>query len=94
MARRFERLDKALGRLVFRAFGLLFLLVASICAYAAWTHLADRQDSLVPTIMFAVIALAFGACVPYCFSRKRTFTEALDAMEDDVPDLARRDRRS
>lgn len=94
MARTFERLDGALGRLFFRAVGLLCALVALICAYAAWSHLSDWQDySLIPTIMFAVAALAAGSCVPYCFSRKRTFAEALDAMEGGAGDTRKWDNR-
>lgn len=84
---RFERLDATLGRLVFRTVGLVCALAALICAYAVWSHLSDWQDySLAPTILFAVAAIAAGSCVPYCFSRNRTFGEALDAMEGGVGD--------
>ena len=95
MSGHLDRIDNALGRLVFRAFGFLCAIVAFGCAYAAWWHYDNRASvgSVVPAIMFAVVALAAGSCVPYCLSRKRTFTEALDAMEGGVGDLPPRPKR-
>lgn len=91
MAQRFERLDRALGRLVFRAFGTLFGVVALICLYAAYRHATHwYEDSIAPAVMFGLIGIAFGSVVPYAFSRKRTLTEALDAMEGGVGDLPKR----
>lgn len=91
MAQRMDRLDGFLGRLVFRAFGVLCGIVALVCGYAAWWHI-ERWDpgiSLVPTILFSLAALAAASCVPYCFSRNRRFVEALDAMEGGVGDQHR-----
>lgn len=88
MARRVDRLNRALGLLVFRAFGTLFAVVALICLYVAYRHATDwHEGSAAPAVMFGLIGVAFGSVVPYAFSRKRTFTEALDAMEsaDGVP---------
>lgn len=90
-SRRVERVDGFLGRLVFRGVGLLCAVIALGTAYAAWNHVsAGRPFGWTPVILFAVMAVAAGICVPFCFSRRRTFGEALDAMEGSVPD--RRDR--
>lgn len=91
MAQWMDRLDGFLGRLMFRAFGLLCAVVAIVCGYAAWWHVErwDPDISLAPTILFSVAALAAAACVPYCFSRKRSLVEALDAMEGGVGDQPR-----
>ena len=90
MAKRFDRIDKAVGRLVFRAVGCVSAVVALVCGYAAWWHVArGLPHSLVPPLMFAAVALAAAACVPYCFSRNRTLGEALDAMEGGVGDTYR-----
>lgn len=94
MAQRFERLDRTLGRFVFRTFGTSFAIVALICLYVAYRHATDWYDnSIAPAALFALIGLAFGAVVPYAFSRARTFTEALDAMEGGVGDRPLRPRR-
>lgn len=91
MAGRFDRVDGFLGRLVFRAFGMLCVLVALISAYLAWRHATDWDTgSSVPALLFALAAVAAAGCVPYCFSHKRTFGEALDAMEGGTYDNARR----
>jgi hypothetical protein len=95
MARTIGWLDRTLGRLVFRAVWLVCALVALICAYAAWSHIADWRDySLVPTILFGLAAVAAGSAVPYCFSRRRTFAEALDAMEGGAGDTRKWDKNS
>lgn len=94
MARFVDRVDGVLGRLVFRTVGLVCALVALICAYAVWSHVSDWQDySLVPTLMFGAVAIAAGSCVPYCFSRKRSFAEALDAMEGGVGDTRKWEKK-
>jgi hypothetical protein len=92
MAQRMDRINGFLGRLVFRLFGLVCAAIALICAYAAWWHIEhwDREVSLVPTILFGVAAVAAASCVPYCFSRNRSFVEALDAMEGGAGDQHRR----
>lgn len=92
MAGKFDRLDGFLGRLVFRTIGLVCAIVALVCGYAAWWHIDhwNPDFSLVPTILFGVAALAAGSCVPYSFSRSRSFGEALDAMEGGSGDLHRR----
>ncbi|HKX92019.1 MAG TPA: hypothetical protein VJM15_06290 [Sphingomicrobium sp.] len=83
-----DRLDGALGRLLFRAIGSLFAIVAGICLYVAYRYATDwRLDSWLPALMFMLIGAAFGSVVPYCFSRRRKLTEALDAMEDETPNL-------
>ena len=58
------------------------------CAYAAWWHIENwgSEYSLVGTILFALAALGAASVIPYCFSRRRRFIEALDALESDVPD--------
>lgn len=88
-----DRVDGFLGRVLFRAFGLLCGIIALVCAYAAWWHISrGNPHSFVPPIMFGIAALGAAACVPYCFSRKRTLVEALDAMEGGVGDQPRRER--
>jgi hypothetical protein len=91
MSDRLQRIDGFLGRLVFRGVGLGCAIVALVCAYAAWWHLEKRGDigSVVPFILFSLAALGAASCVPYCFSRKRSFVEALDAMEGGVADQPR-----
>lgn len=90
MSRAIDWIDRTLGRLIFRAVGLVCALVALTCAYAVWSHLADWQDySLVPVVMFGLVAVAAGAAVPYCFSHRRTFAQALDAMEGGAGDTNR-----
>lgn len=75
-------LDGLLGRLVFRAFGILCAVAAAGAAYGAWNHFSsNRPYGWTPIILFGLIAVAFGSCVPYCFSRRRTLAEALDSME-------------
>jgi hypothetical protein len=87
---RLEELNRALGRLVFRFFGLGCALIAIACGYAAWWELArGAPNSWVPPVLFALGALAAASCVPYCFSGKRTLDEALDAMEGGVGDSNR-----
>ena len=92
MADRLQRIDGFLGRLVFRAFGIGCAIIAAVCAYAAWWHLDHQGEigSVVPFILFSLASLAAASCVPYCFSRKRSFVEALDAMEGGVGDQPRR----
>lgn len=86
------RVDGFLGRLVFRAVGTGCAIVALVCGYAAWWHVEhwNADQSLVPTILFSLAALGAASCVPYCFSRKRSFVEALDAMEGGVGNQPRR----
>lgn len=91
MAGRLDRIDGLLGRLVFRAVGLLCLIVMLGTAYAAWSHVsAGRPYGWTPVILFSLMALAAGSCIPYCFSRRRSFGEALDPMEGGAGDLHRR----
>ena len=75
-------IDGLLGRLVFRAFGVLCAVASAVAAYGAWSHASSgRPYGWTPVILFSLIAIAFGSCVPYCFSRRRTLAEALDSME-------------
>ena len=92
MGNKLQRIDGFLGRLVYRTVGFGCAIVALVCAYAAWWHLENRGEigSVVPFILFGLGAFAAGSCVPYCFSRKRSFAEALDAMEGGVGDQHRR----
>ena len=92
MAGLFDRVDGFLGRLVFRAAGLMCLLISLACIYAAWWHVERREavEWLWPLILFGLSALAVAAVVPDCFSSRRSLIEALDAMESDVPDMQRR----
>lgn len=92
MSDRLQRVDAFLGRLVFRAVGAGCAIVALVCGYAAWWHLDNRGEigSIVPFVLFALAAAGAASCVPYCFSRKRSFVEALDAMEGGVGDQPRR----
>jgi uncharacterized membrane protein YfcA len=87
-----DRLDGFLGRLVFRAFGIGCGMIALVCGYAAWWHIDhwDPEASLVPAILFAIAAIAAASVVPYCFSRNRSFVDALDAMEGGAGDQHRR----
>ena len=91
MAGRFDRIDGFLGRLFFRGVGLICAIVALGTAYGAWSHYsAGRPYGWTPVILFVLMSLAAGSCVPYCFSRGRTFGEALDAMEGGAGDTRRR----
>lgn len=92
MRDRIGRIDGWLGRLFFRCVGLLCAAVALLSAYAVIWHLTHWNPaySLWPAIMFSLVALAGLSVVPYCFSRKRTFGEALDAMEGGAGDQHRR----
>jgi hypothetical protein len=99
MGGRLDRLDGFLGRLVFRLFGAVCAIVALICGYAVWWHVSRGvPNSWVPPILFGIAAIAAASCVPYCFSRSRTFDEALDAMEGGAGDTnrwaSRNERRS
>jgi hypothetical protein len=95
MAGRLDRLNGWLGRLLFRAIGILCAIVALMCVYTVAWHLThwSPQYSLWPTIMFSLLAIAAASCVPYCFSRNRTFDEALDAMEGGAGNPNKWDRR-
>jgi hypothetical protein len=86
-----ERLDGFLGRLFFRALGLLCAIVALICTYAIFWHFThwNAEYSLFVVIMFGLVVIAAAMILPYCFSRRRRFVEALDALESEVPDQPR-----
>lgn len=92
MAGRFERLDGFLGRLFFRAVGLLCAIVALISIYGVWWHFThwNVEYSLYVSIMFGLVAIAGLAVAPYCFSCSRTIGEALNAMEGGAGDQHRR----
>lgn len=83
MAGRFDRIDGFLGRLFFRAVGTLCAIVALIAAYAVFWHFThwNEEYSLIVVAMFSLVTIAGLSVVPYCFSRNRTFGEALDSME-------------
>jgi len=91
MPKRFERLDHALGRIFYRAVWSLCAVVALVCGYLVWWHVSDwhPEYSWGPVILFGLATVAAGSAVPYCFSRKRTFGEALDAMEGGAGDVRR-----
>jgi hypothetical protein len=81
---RLDRINAALGRLVFRGLGTLCAIAALASTYGIWWQVTHwNADSPIVIAMFAVAALGAGIAVPYCFSRTRTFTEVLDAMEGD-----------
>ena len=91
MAGRFDRIEGFLGRMFFRAAGVVCALVVLGSAFGAWNHYsAGRPFGWTPIILFALLSIAAGSCVPYCFSRNRTFGEALDAMEGGAGDTRRR----
>lgn len=88
MSNAIDWIDQTLGRLIFRALGLLCAIVVLVCAYAIWRFVSDWDaQSLVPVVMFAVAGLAAAIAVPHCFSSRRRFVEVLDAMEDESPHL-------
>ena len=88
------RVDGFMGRLAFRAIGLICAAIAIGTAYAAWNHYsAGRPYGWTPVILFGLIAVASAIAVPFCFSRQRTFGEALNGMEDSTPDMTKRDPR-
>lgn len=92
---RMERVDGFLGRLVFRAVGVGCMMISLATGYAAWSHISEGSPyGLAPVIMFGVASLLALSVVPYCFSRKRSFAEALDAMEGGVGDQPRPPRRA
>ena len=85
------RVDGYLGRLVFRAFGVICAIIALGTAYGAWSHVsAGRPYGWTPVILFGLAAVAAASCVPFCWSRNRTFGEALDSMEGGAGDVRRR----
>ena len=82
MAHWADRLDGFLGRLIFRTVGLLCALIALGTAYGAWNHVAaGRPYGWTPVLLFGMAAVAAASCVPFCFSRRRSFGDALDSME-------------
>lgn len=84
MSGRLGWLDKTLGRLFFRGLGALCVIALLASGYAIWWQVAHwNADSAIVVGMFAVLAVGAGVAVPYCFSRERSFTEVLDAMEGD-----------
>lgn len=92
MANRFERIDGFLGRLFFRAIGAVCAIVALIALYAVFWHFTHRNAEYSPivVIMFSLVATMGLAVLPYCFSRKRSLGEALDAMEGGPGDTNKR----
>jgi hypothetical protein len=83
MGSRTGRLD-ALGRLFFGVLGTLSTLAVLGCVVGLaydWTHWSDRE-SPAAIALFLVACGAFGWCALHCFSRKRTFEEALDALSE------------
>jgi hypothetical protein len=95
MRRHIDWLDRKLGRQVYRTVGTVAGLLAAICGYAAWWHLSRGMPySWGPPLMFGIAAIVIASAAPYCFSRDRTFGEALDAMEGGAGDTSKwRDRR-
>lgn len=91
MAGSFERLDGWLGRLVFRAVGLVCALIAFGTGYAAWNHVsAGHPYGWTPVVLFGLAAVAAASCIPFCFSRRRSLGEALDAIEGGAGDIRRK----
>lgn len=92
MANRFERIDGFLGRLFFRVIGTVCAIVALIALYAVFWHFThwNAEYSLIVVIMFGLVAVAGLAILPYCYSRKRSLGEALDAMEGGTYDSNKR----
>jgi hypothetical protein len=92
-----DRVD-ALGRLFFRALGTLCALAALGClAGIVWVlrNESNGGEAIAAIAMFVVAGGLATWCAAHCFSRKRTFEEALDSVSG-VP-LApseRRQRRS
>ena len=79
-----DRINGALGRLVFRALGWLCVAILLASGYAIWWQVTHwNPDSATVIAMFGIATLGAGIAIPYCFSRNRTFTEVLDAMEGD-----------
>ena len=94
MSRVIDRIDLALGRLVFRVLGLLCAIVVLVCACVICGFVADwHPQHLVPVILFAMAGFAAAFAVRHCFSRRRRFVEFLDAMEDESPNLRRQTPR-
>jgi hypothetical protein len=88
MSRVIERIDLALGRLVFRALGVLCAILVLVCAYVVWGFVSDwKPQHLVPVTLFSIAGLGAAFAVRHCFSRRRRFVEFLDAMEDESPHL-------
>lgn len=82
MRGRLDRINSALGKLVFRALGSLCVIALLVSVYAIWWQVTHwNTDSVVVIGMFAILVLGAAVAIPYCFSRQRSFTEVLDAME-------------
>jgi hypothetical protein len=81
MATTTGRLD-ALGRLFFRALGTLCALAALGClAGIAWVVRNESGGEAVAAIAMVLVAGGLATwCAAHCFSRKRTFEEALDSL--------------
>lgn len=88
-----DRLD-ALGRLFFRGLGSLCALgVLGSLTGVAWTiRNWNGRDTAVGLIMLLVFAVLMSWAAAHCFSRKRTFEEALDSMSGVPLDPRQRDR--
>ena len=88
---RLEKLDRMLGKLVYRLVGSICAVIALLCGYLAYRYATDWWPaSAVPTLLFGIVAFAAASAVPFCFSDQRTFAEALDAMEGGVGDQPRK----
>ena len=84
MSGRLDRINAALGRLVFRGIGSLCVIALLASGYAIWWQVAHwNAESVIVIAMFGILALGAAIAIPYCFSRDRAFTEVLDAMEGD-----------
>ena len=90
-----DQINGLLGRLIFRAVGVGCALIAIACAYAAYWHVENREQdyAAVGAVLFGLATVAALAVMRFCFSPRRTLVEALDAMEDESPDLTPPRRR-
>lgn len=76
IARRADRLDRTLGRLVFRAVGAVVGLVAVGVGWVAASALSSGHR--VAALVFGAVALGAAALTRHCFRRERRLSDLED----------------
>ena len=94
MANVFARIDGFLGRLVFRAIGCVTALITLAALWAAFgsSRPWEGGKSIAALLMFGAGAVIAGYVTRYCFARKRTFGDFIDALDGDEADTVRHER--
>ena len=90
-----EKVDRLLGKIIFRITGSLCLVIAIACLYALCRHWVEwnSESSLVPFVLIVLVGIGSVIAIPYCYSRKRILSEALEAIEGGAEGRQRNDPR-